>query len=204
MQVLGYLYISWTKHTERVVFFETSLGNLLYIESNSSLFRFLYEHRPVGSSETRILIRGICFADGRHVEIYWEIRWSVVNASAGLLVHVMDETYREDVFFEKDQEICCISNASLFSCFYEHRPVGSSEPRRLIRGTCFADGRYAEIHWDISRSVVHATAGVFAHSMDNKYIEVLQYIHYIARMYFETLQRWMLLAARVGGLGTIW
>ena len=99
MQVLGYLYISWTKHTERVVFFETSLGNLLYIESNSSLFRFLYEHRPVGSSETRILIRGICFADGRHVEIYWEIRWSVVNASAGLLVHFMDETYREGGFF---------------------------------------------------------------------------------------------------------
>ena len=59
-----------------------------------------------------------------------------------------------------------------FPFFYEHRPVGSSETRILIRGTCFADGRHVEIHWDISRSVVNATAGVLVHSMDKKYIEV--------------------------------
>ena len=76
-------------------------------------FPFFYEHRPVGSSETRILIRGTCFADGRHVEIHAEISRSVVNASAGLLVHFMDETYREGGFFEAS-----IGNLLYIKCFF--------------------------------------------------------------------------------------
>ena len=76
-------------------------------------FPFFYEHRPAGSSETRILIRGTCFADGRHVEIHAEISRSVVNATAGLLVHFMDETYREGGFIETS-----LGNLLYIKCFF--------------------------------------------------------------------------------------